>query len=375
MNLSTTIHSVPFIDLRQEAGFNERVQARWEKALANSQFIAGEAAKELNSKILDYTQAANFIPCANGTDAIQIALRAVGIGPGDKVLLPDFTFWATYEAIENVAATPVMVDICPEDFQMDFDLCLKAIDEHKPKAIILVHLYGWCSSRLNEFRNICKQKKIYLIEDGAQAIGSYYENESIFKSAFIATTSFYPAKVLGAAGDAGGIFTTDIQIAEICHKLANHGRNAHYGHQFVGWNSRMDELQAHFLCEGLEHLQARINSRRESEEKYLQFASNNPNLPLKMKQSPANVKGNGYLQVSFATTNYKDLSNKLKEKGISSGNVYPSPMSAQEGAKNPILVTKDKITYELASKVTNLPLFPYMKDEEINYVCEVLKTI
>lgn len=367
------ILNVPFIALRVEDSFNEKVEARWKEALLHNRFISGPAGIELNEKILDFSQAKHFVGCANGTDAIQIALRAVGVGKGDVVLLPDFTFWATYEAVVNVAAEPVLVDVTTTDFQMDFGLCLQAIEQFKPKAIILVHLYGWCSSRLAEFRDYCHKKEIFLIEDGAQAMGTYYENEPIFKGAHLATTSFYPAKVLGAAGDAGGIFTSNKEIAERCLQLANHGRSSHYGHEYVGWNSRLDELQAHFLCESLNHLAKRIDSRQKGEAKYLQFAQTQSNLPLTMQAAPSNVQSNGYLQVSLAKSSYKELSVKLKEKGIGSGNVYPAPMSSQQGAIKPIhLVAKDKVTQEISQKVTNLPLFPYITDAEIDYVCNAL---
>jgi len=371
------IKKVSFIELRSEAGFEDKVKARWEKALHNSEFIGGSACKEFSEKILDYTQTQNFIACANGTDAIQIALRAVGIGIGDKVLLPDFTFWATYEAIANVGAVPIMIDINPEDYQMDFDLFVQAIEEHKPKAAILVHLYGWCSTRLKDFRDYCAQKEIYLIEDGAQCMGSLYDGKPIFEKAFLATTSFYPAKVLGAAGDGGGIFSNNKEISQICTQLTNHGRSSHYGHEYIGWNSRLDELQAHFLIESLNFLPARISSRRQAEQKYLEFAKNNLALPLSMKQEPSIVKGNGYLQVSIANTSYKELSEKLKAKGIFTGNVYPSPMSAQKGAKQPIVINKNKLSNsaQISAKVLNLPLFPYITDTELNYVCDNLKEI
>lgn len=372
------LEKVSFIELRSETGFEEKVKARWEKALRNSEFIGGSAVKEFSEKILDYTQASNFIPCANGTDAIQIALRAVGIGHGDSVLLPDFTFWATYEAIINVGAQPIMIDINPEDYQMDFELFLKAADKYKPKAIILVHLYGWSSNRLAEFRAYCQKKNLYLIEDGAQCMGSLYDDEPIFSKAFLATTSFYPAKVLGAAGDGGGIFCNDPEISQICFQLTNHGRSSHYGHEYVGWNSRLDELQAHFLIESLNFLPQRIQSRKKAEEKYLQFAKNNLNLPLTMPLAPSRVKGNGYLQVSIAKTSYHQLSTKLKEKNIFTGNVYPSPMSSQKGAKNPITINQNDSlsnSAQISAKVINLPLFPYIKDEEIDYVCLALQNI
>ncbi len=369
------INSVPFIALRTESGFNEKVKARWEKSLLNTQFISGPAVKELEENILDFSGAKYFVPCANGTDAIQLALRAVGVGVNDTVLLPDFTFWATYEAVINVAARPVMVDINDQDYQMDFDLFCEAVDKYKPKAAIIVHLYGWCSARLNEFREYCKKKNVFLIEDGAQSMGTYLDGQPIFEDAFLATTSFYPAKVLGAAGDAGGIFTNDARIAQVCIQLSNHGRSSHYGHEYVGWNSRMDEVQAHFLCESLYNLPARIESRLQSEAKYLDFAQKNNELPLEMKSCPSNVKGNGYLQVSLSKTDYPTLSTKLKKLGISTGNVYPSPMSAQMGAKEPILVTKNKIAYEISRKIINLPLFPYMQNLEIEYVCDALKKV
>ncbi|MDX1919296.1 MAG: DegT/DnrJ/EryC1/StrS family aminotransferase [Candidatus Caenarcaniphilales bacterium] len=382
-HLIQEVQEVPFINLRFEEDFEDKVMQRWKMALDSRGFIAGEACKELEESILEFTKAKYFTPCANGTDAIQLALRAVGVGKNDKVLLPDFTFWATYEAVLNVAAEPIMVDINPQDFQMDFDLFVLACEKYKPKAAIIVHLYGWCSARLDEFRSYCKKNEIFLIEDGAQSIGSKFNGEPIFQSAFLATTSFYPAKVLGAAGDAGGVFSSNREINEVCTKLANHGRSSHYGHEYVGWNSRMDELQAHFLVESLKHLQARIDSRREAEHKYLNFQKQNMqnlNLPLQMKECPSNVASNGYLQVSIAKTSFKELSAKLKEFGIGTGNVYPSPMSAQVGAKSliqgePLLVTKDKVTYEVSSKVINLPLFPYITDPELQVVMNALKKV
>ncbi len=369
------IISVPFIDLRFEEGFEERVQKRWQESLLSKSFIGGIAAKELENKILDFTKAKHFVPCANGTDAIQLALRSIGIEPKDNVLIPDFTFWATYEAVVNVGANPIMIDVNFTDFQMDFDLFIKAVEKYKPKAAVLVHLYGWCSERLQDFRDYCNKHEIYLVEDAAQAIGTYYENKSLFEKAFIATISFYPAKVLGAAGDAGGIFTSNEEIARLCRQLSNHGRSTHYGHEYVGWNSRMDELQAHFLSESLDHLESRINSRRKSEQKYVEFCEKNKDsLTVNMCTSPSNITNNGYLQVSLAKTSFSELSNKLLKRGIKTGNVYPNPISSQKGTLDKsLLITNNKIAEYLSKKIINLPLFPYMKDEEISYVCECLK--
>jgi dTDP-4-amino-4,6-dideoxygalactose transaminase len=370
-----TIEKVSFIDLRTEDNFQENVLKRWSSSLANSSFIDGPACKELNERICEFTQAKFFVGCANGTDAIQIALRAVGVGPGDKVILPDFTFWATYEAVINVGATPILIDISEDDMQADFNIFCEAAAKHSPKAAILVHLYGWCSSRIMDFRDFCKRKNIFLIEDGAQSLGTTFEGESLNKRAFLATTSFYPAKVLGAAGDAGGIFTNDEKIAKICSQLANHGRSSHYGYEFIGWNSRLDEVQAHYVCESLLNLPARISSRLDGEKMYKNFFETQTNLPVEMKNAPKGVGNNGYLQVSLAKTSAKEIIESLKQFSIGAGNVYPTPISAQIPASKCELFAPDKIAYHIAPKVVNLPLFPYIQKEEIDYVCECLKKL
>ena len=374
--MNVLVKEVPFIDLRVEANFREKVLERWEKALRNSAFIAGEGVKELTSMMLDFTGAKFFIPCANGTDAIQIALRAAGVGEGDIVLVPDLTFWASYEAIINVGAKPVMVDVSEKDYQMDFDLFKNAVREYKPKAAILVHLYGWASSRLNEYREFCKKENIALIEDGAQCMGTKINSEDIFKSAQLATVSFYPAKVLGAAGDAGGIFTNDQNLYEKCTCLLNHGRSSHYGYSMIGWNSRMDELQAHFLVESLKNFPARLDSRRKTEKKYYEFWLKNKNeLAFEVKKAPENILSNGYLQVSvLKNTSYQEFSSKLaSEFFVKTGNTYPTAISEQTGCLKPIIkITKENnqsFSESFSRKVLNLPLFPYMTEDEFEYVC------
>ncbi len=370
---------IPFIDLRVEEDFNERIFDRWKKALYQKDFIGGPALKELTTNILNYTGAKYFIPCANGTDALQVALRAVNIGKNDNVLIPDFTFWATYEAVINVGANPIIIDIDPYDFQMDFELCCKAIEKYKPKAIILVHLYGWCSQKLDEFRAICKQKNIFLIEDGAQIMGSKFKDEDIFKSAKLATVSFYPAKVLGCAGDGGGIFTDSEELYNICISLCNHGRATHYGHSLCGWNSRMDEVQAHFLIESLKEFPIRLESRKITEKKYLEFyEKNKTNLKISIEKPPLNITSNAYLQVSLAKENYdyKSISTKLLELGIKTANTYPCPVSKQQGLDKSVeIISEDNVAEHISKKIVNLPLFPYMTDEEINYICESLLKI
>ena len=193
----------------------------------NAQFIGGAEVATLESRLQQSLHVAHAISCANGTDAIQLALRAVGVGAGDTVLVPNVTFWATFEAVVNVGAHPVTVDADIRDGGVCFESFERALREIRPKAALVAHLYGWGSARLNDLRALCRQHGVPLIEDGAQAYGVTYQGAPIFQGADISTTSFYPAKVLGAAGDGGAVFTDNAELADKVRRLGNHGRTAH----------------------------------------------------------------------------------------------------------------------------------------------------
>src|SRR5690606_22566672 len=171
-----------------------------------AQFIGGSEVATLESRLQAELQVAHAVSCANGTDAIQLALRAVGVGEGDVVLVPEVTFWATFEAVVNVGGRPVTVDADITDGGVDFAAFEQAIRETSPKAALVAHLYGWGSQRLLDLRALCRQHGVVLIEDGAQAFGALFNDEPIYKGADISTVSFYPAKVLGGAGDGGAVF-------------------------------------------------------------------------------------------------------------------------------------------------------------------------
>ena len=167
----------------------------------SAQFIGGTEVTTLEARLADKVEVSHAVTCANGTDALQLALRAVGVGEGDLVLVPEMTFWATFEAVINVGAMPVTVDSCMGDGGVDFAAFDEAVRTVKPKAALIAHLYGWGSAHLSDIRDLCKQHGVVLVEDGAQAFGVQFDGSSIYKHAEISTTSFYPAKVLGAAGD------------------------------------------------------------------------------------------------------------------------------------------------------------------------------
>lgn len=262
--------NIPFIDLkRTELGFHQTLMDKFHSVTLGAQFIGGSEVVTLENRLKAELQVEHAVTCANGTDAIQLALRAVGVGMGDMVLVPNVTFWATFEAVVNVGAKPVTVDADISDGGVNFDAFAEAIQKIKPKAALVAHLYGWGSDRLLELRALCRQEGVVLVEDGAQAFGVMYQDVPIFKGAHISTTSFYPAKVLGAAGDGGAVFTDDAELADTVRRLGNHGRTAHYGYGDVGWNSRLDSLQAAFLNLSLDYIHARIASRLEAVTFYL----------------------------------------------------------------------------------------------------------
>lgn len=360
---------VPFIDLtRFEDGLEESWIRKVRELSMVSNFIGGPEISLLEKKLCDYLSVENAVSCANGTDAIQLALRAVGVKRDDVVLLPDLTFWATFEAVVNVGATPVTVDISLHDGCLDINSLSSSIELNHPKAVIIAHLYGWGSKDLFAIRNLCKSKSIPLIEDGAQSFGTQIEDESIYKNAFISTTSFYPAKVLGAAGDGGAVFTNSDKLAGIVRQLSNHGRSQHYGHELVGWNSRMDSLQAAFLNIGIDYIDQRIESRVKTANFYRHELRNTGLLIL---DAPNGFKENGYLNVCLIEDQESKLfiQGSLKTSGIGFGNVYPSSMRSQPGAGS-FLKNHDggERADRFSSSVINLPIFPYMRSDELDYV-------
>ncbi len=356
---------VPFIDLKRfEPGFQQRWNEMCRAISAACQFVGGPEIARFEETLRGDHGAAAAIGCANGTDALQLGLRALGVGPGDTVLIPDATFWATFEAVVNCGARPVTVDIDPADLQMDFELFRQAVERHRPKAAILVHLYGWGSARLEEFRGFSRQRRLPLLEDGAQVYGTRWRGESIYRGAELATISFYPAKVLGACGDAGAVLTAGEELGRRVRQLANHGRTAHYAHGLVGWNSRLGNLEAAYLNLCLEHLPARLASRRRAAARYREALAG---LGLRTAVPPDGYEENGYLNVTLPDPGRRPaIEAVLRQRGIGFGNVYPGSMSRQPAAAGHLAGTLGgERAARLAGSVLNLPLFAYITDEEI----------
>lgn len=363
---------VPFIDiLRYEPGFLETVSSKAAELLKSGHFVGGPVVAEFESSLKSYTETQSAIGCANGTDAIQVALRAAGVEKDDKVLIPDMTFWATFEAVVNVGAVPFTIDVSKETLHLTAQSVREGIEKFRPKALVLVHLYGWSCPDTQEIRKLCRDHGVVVIEDCAQAIGVRLQGESLLAGASIATTSFYPAKVLGASGDAGGIFAKEESLIKAARVLINHGRTDHYEHGLVGWNSRLGAYEAMFLNEALKHLPERLESRRTVCKAYRERIDN----PLlKMLGPSSHTWENGYLSVALMEPHTRpQFLEYLKSHQIGYGTVYPGAMSEQSGAKGHL---GGKISHGhadwVAKSVVNLPCFAHMRPEEVDQVVSVV---
>lgn len=368
-----SVNQVPFITLnRFENGFKENFLNGVANLFEKTQFVGGPIVAELEAELVKVSKAKHAIGCANGTDAIQIALRAVGVEKNDRVLVPDMTFWATFEAVVNVGANPITIDVNRETCHWDLDTFKKALNEFKPKAAVMVHLYGWASPDTLEIRKCAKDHGVILIEDGAQCFGTEINGESILAGALISTTSFYPAKVLGASGDAGAVFTSDDKLAQNCRILINHGRTDHYSHGMIGWNSRIGAYESLFLKMSLEHIEARLESRRQAVKYYYE---NLQGLPFKPVLAQSNVKENGYCAVGMIDPSLRPaLIESLKKANIGFGTIYPGAMSLQAGAKGYMVGSIDYgNAHHISQSVLNLPCFAYITKEELDYVCQTVR--
>lgn len=362
------VQSVPYSAIdRFEPQFMETWLNRVESLTRRTQFVGGEWVKKLESRLALEAGTKEARVCGNGTDAIQLVLRALGVGPGDKVLIPDSTFWATFEAVCNVGAQPVTVDIGLDDLHLTEELVAEAIQRFSPKAVILVHLYGWIARDTKKIRKLCENHGIPLIEDSAQAWGATLDGKSVFADALISTTSFYPGKVLGGAGDGGAIFTNDPKLAETVQLLANHGRFSKYEHHLVGWNSRLDVLQCAYLDLSLDYVANRIESRRFAADWY---RDNLQNDKLQFKAPAANIVENGYISVALIEPELRDkLIAGLSEAKIGYGIVYPGPMSKQPGAEKWMTESLSLgHTAQICQSIINLPCFAWIDSSELEYV-------
>lgn len=365
--------NVPFIRLdRTTARIRQGVLESWTQALDSTEFVGGKSVARLEQELATRLSARHVITCANGTDALLVGLQALGVGPGKTVALPNLTFWATYEAVAQLGATPVLVDIDPADLQLSFEQFQAAHRETGFEFAVLVHLYGWATPRLKEFREFCRKQNISLLEDGAQSFGVEVAGESVYSGAAVSTLSFYPAKVLGGCMDGGAILTRDEALAAKIRSLCNHGRSAHYSYDHVGWNSRMGGLQARYLAELLPHAEAMLNSRREAESYYRKRFQGDSRL--KVYGPPEGVRGNGYLSViEVLSRPLAEITQALKAENVGFGRVYPETMDQQPPAAQAPRASDLSVSRRLCRSVISLPVFDGITAEETRFAADAFE--
>ncbi len=328
------------------------------ETLDSCYFIGGPRVSSFAQKLAEYLDVAHVIPCGNGTDALQIALMALQLKPGDEVITTPFTFAATAEVIALMHLTPVFVDCNPDTFNID-ETKLEAAITEKSRCIIPVHLFGQ-SAHMEPIMAIAKKHNLYVIEDNAQAIGSTYQFENGQKQkagtiGHIGTTSFFPSKNLGAYGDGGALFTNDSQLAEQIKMICNHGMKVRYYHDEIGVNSRLDALQAAVLEVKLRYLDEYNSARREAAHRYNHLLEGVSNITVPYE---ASYSDHVYHQYTLKVEGDRDaIKDQLSEQGISSAIYYPVPLHLQK-AYAPYGFKKGDfpVTEELARKVLSLPM-------------------
>ncbi|WP_322522341.1 DegT/DnrJ/EryC1/StrS aminotransferase family protein [Guyparkeria halophila] len=360
-----------FIDLAaQQARIKDKIDANIQRVLAHGKYILGPEVAELEEKLADFTGAKYCISCANGTDALQIAQMAVGVGPGDEVIVPGFSYIATAETPAVLGARPVYVDIDPVTYNMD-SAKIEAAITSKTRAIIPVSLYGQCAD-FDEINAIAEKHGIPVIEDGAQSFGATYKGKRSCNLTTIGTTSFFPSKPLGAYGDGGALFTNDEELATKLRQIARHGQDRRYHHLRVGVNSRLDTLQAAILLPKLEILEEELARRNEVADRYNSLLSATDIHGHPLTQTPSETirdfRGktpvvkehniSAWAQYTIRVNDREAVQGALKDAGIPTAVHYPIPLNKQPAVSDDATSLPEGDL--AATRVISLPLHPYL---------------
>ncbi|QNU62098.1 DegT/DnrJ/EryC1/StrS family aminotransferase [Vreelandella titanicae] len=347
-----------FIDLAaQQERIKDKIDANIQKVLAHGNYILGPEVSELENKLAAFTGAKYCITCANGTDALQIAQMALGIGPGDEVITPGFTYIATAETVALLGAKPVYVDIDPNTYNLD-PAQLEAAITPRTKAIIPVSLYGQCAD-FDAINAIAEKHGIPVIEDAAQSFGASYNGKKSCNLSTIACTSFFPSKPLGCYGDGGAIFTNDEDLARLLRQIARHGQDKRYHHVRVGVNSRLDTLQAAILLPKLEIFADEIIKRNQVATSYTRLLND------------AGIVSTPYVdercvsawaQYTILVEDREKVLGKMKEAGVPTAVHYPIPLNKQPAVKDDTVNLP--IGDEIAKQVMSLPMHPYLSTQD-----------
>ena len=332
------------------------------RVFASGRFILGPEGEALEREIAQFVDAQHAVGVNSGTDALHFPLVACGIGPGDEVVVPGFTFFATGEAVSYTGATPVFADVDAATFNLDPASLLKCITK-KTKAVIAVHLFGQCAA-LDEISRICRERKLVLVEDCAQCIGADYDGKRAGSWGAFAGFSFYPTKNLGAVGDAGMITAKDEEHAKTLRMLRHHGSRQTYLHDRVGWNSRLDELQAAVLRVKLRHLAGFNEARRAVARRYREKLAG-----AKLVLPAEHGRGTHvYHQFTIRSERRDAIREALTKEGIASSVFYPMPLHQQPAYASIAKGVSLPVAERVATSVLSLPINPFLDEASIDRI-------
>ncbi|HAX14795.1 MAG: transcriptional regulator [Leeuwenhoekiella sp.] len=368
------MRKIQMVDLKgQYEPIKEQVNRTIQEVIDTTAFINGPEVHGFQKDLEDYLNVKHVIPCANGTDALQIAMMGLGLKPGDEVITADFTFAATVEVIALLQLTPVLVDVDPVDFNIDIEAVKKAITP-KTKAIVPVHLFGQVAN-MDALLELAEEHNLFVIEDNAQAIGADYKHKDGSTSktgtiGHVGSTSFFPSKNLGCYGDGGAIFTNDDALAHTIRGIVNHGMYERYHHDVVGVNSRLDSIQAAVLRAKLPHLDNYNARRRAAALKYTEHLKDHPKVI-----TPNIVSGDPNAHVFHQYTlrlqgvDRDALVKHLNANDIPCGVYYPIPLHKQKAYADARYNEDDfTITNQLVKEVISLPMHSELDNEQIEYI-------
>lgn len=368
---------IQMVDLQgQYEPLKAQIQASFAEVLDSAAFINGPQVQAFQKELETYLQVKHVIPCANGTDALQIAMMGLGLKRGDEVITADFTFAATVEVIALLGLTPVLVDVDKDTFNINIEAIRKAITP-KTKAIVPVHLYGR-PANMEAIMQIAKEYNLYVIEDNAQAIGADFtwsdgSKQKVGTIGHVGATSFFPSKNLGCYGDGGAIFTNDDELAHILRGIVNHGMYIRYHHDVVGVNSRLDSLQACVLRAKLPHLDSYNQKRREAARLYTEGLQGNPNIIT--PEIPQGDSSHVFHQYTIRILGGKRdaLAEHLTKHGVPFGIYYPIPLHKQKAYEDSRYREADfPATNELVQEVISLPMHTELDKEQINFITKLI---
>ncbi|MDD3012591.1 MAG: DegT/DnrJ/EryC1/StrS family aminotransferase [Candidatus Gastranaerophilales bacterium] len=363
---------IPLVDLKaQYKTIREEVLEKIEEVIESCAFIQGKYVQEFEDSFAKIQEAEYALGCSNGTSAISLVLESLGIKQGDEVITTTHTFIATAEAVCNVGAKPVFVDINPETYNIDISKIESTITD-KTKAIIPVHIYG-NPVNMEEIMKIAKKYNLIVIEDCAQAHLAKFNGKFVGTFGNAGTFSFFPGKNLGAYGDAGGIITDSLQLKEKAKKLLNHGRSKKYEHESIGYNQRMDGLQAAILNVKLKYIKQWTKQRQENARLYNTLLSDNTKIILpKTTLSAEHVYHLYVIQVN----NRNQVMQQLNDKGIAASIHYPIPLHLQPAFKFLGYKKGDfPVSENITNRILSLPMFPELSKEQIEYISNAINSI